>query len=110
MEVTTMRHLTVVKAATRQDSVHKVSWRDVLDVHEAAKLSPPMPDDELRMLGEDIQRKGLLTPVVLFGETRCVLDGVNRLDAMELVGLEVIVPDDNDPDRYGLNPKLIQVT
>jgi hypothetical protein len=72
------------------------SWRDFLHgVHEAAELFPRMPPDELRRLGEDIKKNGLRVPIVLMrwgpsGRWRLLVDGRNRLDAMELVGLEVI--------------------
>jgi hypothetical protein len=74
------------------------SWRDVIAIHPAADLFPLMPTEELRALGEDIKAHGLRTPIVIFDERtavgknephRCkLLDGRNRLDAMELVGIE----------------------
>ena len=71
------------------------SWRDVLDVHEAAELFPLMAADELAAVGEDIKKNGLRVPIVLnrWGPSerwRSLVDGRNRLDAMELVGLEVV--------------------
>jgi hypothetical protein len=68
------------------------SWRDVLPVHPAADLFPLMTPDELKALGEDIKANGLRVPVVIWyleetGEA-FLLDGRNRLDAMELVGLD----------------------
>jgi len=70
----------------------KSSWRDVLPVHPAADLFPLMPPDELKALGEDIKKNGLTSPIVLWKPddntvAQCLLDGRNRLDAMELVGL-----------------------
>jgi len=79
----------------------KKSWRDVLPVHPAADLFPTMSEAELRELGEDIKKNGLQIPIVVWiSETdsdhprRCkqpnrysLLDGRNRLDAMELVGV-----------------------
>jgi hypothetical protein len=53
-----------------------------------------MSDAELRELGEDIKKRGLQTPIaILVGEDRTerLLDGISRLDAMELVGLSVVV-------------------
>jgi hypothetical protein len=71
----------------------KPSWRDHLPVHPAANLFPKMSEAELRELGEDIKKNGLLVPVVVWkndkGET-LLLDGRNRLAAMELVGQCVI--------------------
>jgi hypothetical protein len=75
------------------------SWRDVLPVHPAADLFPLMSDDELKTLGEDIKKNGLRTPIILWAEGFAdhpddtewqLLDGRNRLDAMELVGLPVV--------------------
>jgi ParB-like chromosome segregation protein Spo0J len=64
----------------------RVSWRDHLPVHPAADLFPLMSESELRELGEDIKARGLLSPICLDGGK--LLDGRNRLDAMELVGIE----------------------
>jgi hypothetical protein len=69
-------------------------WRNVLRIHEAAELLPRMSEAELRELGEDIKKRGLQTPIaILVGEDRTerLLDGISRLDAMELVGLPVVV-------------------
>jgi hypothetical protein len=66
------------------------SWRDVLTIHPAAELFPRMSPDELRALGEDIKKNGLHVPVALWaggGKKMYVIDGVNRLDAMETVGI-----------------------
>jgi ParB-like nuclease domain len=66
------------------------SWRDILPIQPAATLFPPMPPDELRALGEDIKKNGLHVPVALWqGEDGklYVIDGVNRLDAMQMVGI-----------------------
>jgi hypothetical protein len=87
------------------------SWRDVLKVHPAAELFPLMSPDELKVLGEDIKKNGLTNPVKFWtdrleaiakatkGEKitaeiianyMFVLDGRNRLDAMEAVGMPVL--------------------
>lgn len=69
-------------------------WRNVLRIHEAAELLPRMSDAELRELGEDIKKRGLQTPIaILVSEDRTerLLDGISRLDAMEMVGLSVVV-------------------
>ena len=79
------------------------SWRDVITIHPAADLFPMMSPDELKALGEDIRRNGY------DGADRAVvpnsrpieqarrrppqyylLDGRNRLDAMEMVGITLI--------------------
>jgi hypothetical protein len=65
------------------------SWRDVLSIHPAAELFPMMSEQELRDLGDDIKKHGLRESVSLLDGN--LVDGRNRLDAMELVGLKVIV-------------------
>jgi predicted transcriptional regulator len=60
----------------------------VLPIHPAAELFPMMSEQELRDLGDDIRKRGLLEGVaVLDGK---LLDGRNRLDAMELVGIKLV--------------------
>jgi hypothetical protein len=71
-------------------------WRDYLTVHPAADLFPPMPEAELRELGEDIKKNGQRYPVVLWNEGEngvWLLDGRNRLDAMELIGVPILNED-----------------
>jgi len=74
------------------------SWRDVLPIHQAADLFPLMTPDELKALGEDIRRNGLTSPIIVWSELvtpglladgyrYSLLDGRNRLDAMEAVGV-----------------------
>jgi hypothetical protein len=69
------------------------SWRDVLPVHAAALKMPPYREAELRELGEDIKKHRLHNPITIYSappyaEPRfSLLDGINRLDAMELVGI-----------------------
>jgi hypothetical protein len=65
------------------------SWRDVLPVHPAAELFPLMSQAELKELGEDIKANGLTNPIVLWQSDEktpaVLLDGRNRLDAIEMV-------------------------
>jgi hypothetical protein len=72
----------------------KRSWRDVIPAHPAADLFPMMTRAELIALGEDIKANGLQTAPILWeaekGAPYQLLDGRNRLDAMEAVGLPVI--------------------
>jgi hypothetical protein len=65
-----------------------MSWRDQLKVHPAADLFPLMSEDELRELGEDIKANGLLSPIIIDGDDDSLVDGRNRLDAIELLGME----------------------
>jgi len=74
------------------------SWRDHLKIHPAANLCPPMSRDELLALGEDIKANGSepTIPIVLLQPKKgppLLLDGRNRLDAMEMVGLPTLTPD-----------------
>jgi hypothetical protein len=64
-----------------------MGWRDHLSVHPAADLFPLMSETELRELGENIRADGLVSPIVLHQGK--LLDGRNRLDAMELVGIKM---------------------
>jgi hypothetical protein len=79
-------------------------WRDVLQIHPAAELFPLMTLDELRALGEDIKRRGGLpaVPLVLWeaekNAQQFLLDGRNRLDAMEAAGLPVLDKEGKDLD------------
>jgi len=77
-----------------------MTWRDHLKIHPAAELFPLMSEDELRELGQDIKKNGLHSPIVLMDGT--LLDGRNRLDAMELVGLKFEFRRDTDR-RFATN-------
>jgi hypothetical protein len=71
----------------------------------AADVFPMMSEQELRDLGKDIKKNGLKQKIVIWSEVQgsapdddlppekrqsYVLDGRNRLDAMELVGLRTV--------------------
>jgi len=94
------------------------SWRDVYKIHPAAEKWPILPADELRAIGEDIRANGMHNAVTLwrpkerFGADWLLLDGRNRLDAMELVGLETVEPQDKKhPDRgWHLKPFAVKLT
>jgi hypothetical protein len=86
----------------------KKSWRDVYKIHPAAALFPMLPEDELRKLGEDIKKNGLSDWVALWcegGSSHVLLDGRNRLDAMELVGMDVI--DGNGKFKPGIAGEVV---
>lgn len=80
------------------------SWRDVLPVHEAAQALPPMKKAELRELADDIAKHGLRYKVDLYLDaktgTEYVLDGRNRLDALELLGRDVLTADGKLDGKY----------
>jgi ParB/Sulfiredoxin domain len=68
------------------------SWRDVLPIHPAADLFPMLERAELLELGKDIKKNGLKIPVTVWrgkGGRLQLLDGRNRLDAMEAVGIPI---------------------
>jgi hypothetical protein len=67
-----------------------ISWRDVLKIHPAAEIFPLMGDDERRNLGEDIRKHGLTSPIAVTAKLE-LLDGRNRLDAMESVGIHFTI-------------------
>jgi hypothetical protein len=66
-------------------------WRDVLPIHPAADDYPLMSETDpasLKELSEDIKANGLIDPIVLWTKDgKLLLDGRNRLDAMERAGL-----------------------
>ena len=67
-------------------------WRYHLPVHPAAELFPLMKETDpegFRELVEDIKKNGLAEPIIFCADPnlgRCVLDGRNRLDAIDLLG------------------------
>jgi ParB-like chromosome segregation protein Spo0J len=95
-------------STTTTESKSKKTWRAILPVHPATELFSMMSESELRELGEDIKANGLKSPIIIWspeakGRTRprlhLLLDGRNRLDAMELVGLDTV-----DDGRLYLDP------
>ena len=76
-----------------------MSWRDEIKLHPACEVFDPLPQDELIALGEDIKAHRLQNRVRVLGlkpdpngpNQYFVLDGRNRLDAIEAVGLKVKV-------------------
>jgi hypothetical protein len=89
----------------------KIGWRDVLPIHPAADLFPLMAPAELHQLGTDIRAHGLCEPVVFIQQYKrrrdgtpiynkydlALLDGRNRLDAMEAAGIRLIFDGELDP-------------
>ena len=62
------------------------SWRECIGVHPACEMFPLMSTAELRALGADIKKNGLKRSISIYSDSR-LLDGRNRLDGMEAVGL-----------------------
>jgi hypothetical protein len=81
--------------ASHQRKPDGKSWRDMLKVHPAANLLPLLDAKERLVLGEDIKNNGLKTRAALIQEDGewLLLDGRNRLDAMEVVGMDVEIDD-----------------
>ncbi len=84
------------------------TWRNVFKVHPACAIFPAMSPDELRALGEDIKANGLREDIKYVRYNRrteqydgmvrpgddddvdlILIDGGNRLNAMEMVGVPV---------------------
>jgi hypothetical protein len=67
-------------------------WKERFRVHWLADMFPMMPADEITDLAADIKANGLRKKIVLQGasfEDALLLDGRNRLAALELAGIEV---------------------
>jgi hypothetical protein len=76
------------------------SWRDDLPIHPAADRFPLLPPDEQRAFVTDIEKTGLAVPIVLWRADKtapvCLLDGRNRLDAIEaFTGCQVQVVEEH---------------
>jgi ParB-like chromosome segregation protein Spo0J len=70
------------------------NWRDLMPVHPAADIFPLLDDADLVALGNDIKKNGLVSPIAvdfdLSKNSKPILvDGRNRLAAMERVGIRV---------------------
>ena len=61
-------------------------WHD--KVHPAADAFPMMLEDELAKLTEDIKANGMRFPIT-FDKDGGLLDGRNRLEALERAGLDL---------------------
>ena len=91
------------------------TWREKYKVHPAANIFPMMSDEELQKLGEDIRTNGLKQPIILFAmpkDVPTVLDGRNRLEAMERVGLEpkpyLLQYTEDDPVTFVISANIIR--
>lgn len=71
-------------------------WRDIVQIHPAADVFPLMNDGDLAELAADIKANGLQNPVLLSRagtDAPLLIDGRNRLDAMEDAGIPLITLD-----------------
>jgi ParB/Sulfiredoxin domain len=75
------------------DETH-ASWRDIYQVHPCADVFPMMSDEEIEALATDIKVNGLRESVVLWknpiDQQVYILDGRNRLDALERIGIDAV--------------------
>jgi hypothetical protein len=112
----------VSTTTTKPVSASAPSWRNIIRVHPAANLFPRMSPDELRALGQDIRARGLTDPITLIRQPRrrpdgtlhvadyelVLLDGINRLDAMQGAGFKLVRDGKLDPTlghkALGLEP------
>jgi hypothetical protein len=73
-----------------------MSWRNSSKIatHPAAEMFPLLPRDELEALAKDIKENYLREQVTVIteGGKQLVIDGRNRLDAIELAGFNVVDP------------------
>lgn len=76
--------------------------------HPACTIFPPLPDDELQELADDIAANGLRNPIVLFQGK--ILDGRNRYLACELAGVEPRFTefDGDDPIGWVVSQNLLR--
>ena len=68
------------------------SWRKRFKVHPSADVFPMMSDEELAKLGKDIKKRGLFHLIILDNDGVTLIDGRNRLEAMERAGLPLPHP------------------
>src|SRR5579872_7142364 len=69
----------------------KSKWREKYSVHPTADLFPMLSETELGDLGRDIKARGQIEPIVLWCDLATdkveLVDGRNRLEAMERAGI-----------------------
>lgn len=56
--------------------------------HPLCELFPQMPDAEMKELALDIQKNGILCPIILEPDTNLILDGHHRYIACRSIGIE----------------------
>jgi ParB-like chromosome segregation protein Spo0J len=86
---------------TPPTGIQGLSFHHALPPHPAALLLPRMEPRKLRELAEDVKANSQQTPVVIFidaEDKRWLLDGISRLEAMELIGRQVIKNGALNPD------------
>jgi hypothetical protein len=84
------------------EATSRATLRKTYKVHPAADVFPMMSDAELDVLAEDIKANGLKHPIMIQRDSnpQVLLDGRNRLEAMERAGINTHV----DEQDYGGDP------
>jgi hypothetical protein len=88
-----------MSAVYQANPIKPLDWRDHLDVHPAADLFPLMSETDpaaLKELAEDIKKNGQREPASYIKDSdgnRVLLDGRNRLDALEMLGRKIDIND-----------------
>ena len=74
----------------------QLKWRDLYPIHPCADVFPMMSTEEIDALAADIKANGLREPAIVWrnpvDQRLYVLDGRNRLDALERNGVSVSTP------------------
>jgi ParB-like nuclease domain len=85
------------------------NWRDHLDVHPAAEMFPLLSETDpaaLKELAEDIRQHGQREPASYIKDSdgnRVLLDGRNRLDALEMLGRKIDIKDSSMFEQRSLS-------
>jgi hypothetical protein len=85
-------------SGSTRNSSKRQTWRSWLRIHPTAEIFDLLHEDDLCALAEDIKQHGLHEPVSFIKDENqfVLLDGRNRLDALELLGKEITHDTVND--------------
>jgi ParB-like nuclease domain len=89
--------------------ITRSNWRDHLKVHPAADLFPLLLETDpaaLKELAEDIRQHGQREPASYIKDSdgnRVLLDGRNRLDALEMLGRKIDINDSSMFEQRSLS-------
>lgn len=72
-----------------------------MEIHEYAKIFPPMSEEEFNELVEDIRQNGQLEPIIVYEDK--ILDGRNRYNACMKLGIKPKMVDYNGENLTPLN-------
>jgi hypothetical protein len=81
------------QGGTDRPKAHRPGWRDKLAIHPAAAVWPLVSLEERQMWAADIKQRGLREKIEIIWTDGVpeIIDGVNRLDALELSGEQIFV-------------------